>query len=218
MIDLKNPHQTTRPRRKSTERRRRKILSAALSCFLENGIAGTTINQIKAASQSSQGSIYHLFQGKDEIALTLFLEGMQLYQKQLIAALERETTARGSVRAVVVSHLKSVHDAPQRALFLTRVGIGDELARIAERYQVMTAEFEQLAWRYLKPYVERNEIARYSPELYFPLMIGPAAYASRAWLMSGCAMDLLALTDEIADAAWKTVRCDDRSQALGEKR
>jgi AcrR family transcriptional regulator len=218
MIQVGRPPKKARPRRKSTERRRRKILSAALSCFLANGIAGTTINQIKAASHSSQGSIYHLFEGKDEIASTLFLEGMQLYQQQLIAALERETTARGSVRAVVTSHLKSVHDAPQRALFLTRVGIGDESARIAEQYQAMTSEFEQLAWKYLQPYVGRNEIARYSPELYFPLMIGPAAYASRAWLMGGCATDLLALTDEIADAAWKTLRGDERKERWGNQR
>lgn len=206
MLELTKPLKTAAPRRKSTERRRRKILAAALSCFLENGVTGTTINQIKAASRSSQGSIYHLFESKDEIALTLFLEGMRLYQEQLIAALEGESTARGSVRAIVASHLKIVHDAPQRALFLTRAGIGDELALVADRYQAMTSEFEQLVWKYLKRYVERNEIARYSPEVYFPLIIGPAAYVSRAWLMSGCATDLLSLTDEIADAAWKTLR------------
>jgi AcrR family transcriptional regulator len=206
MIQLKNQPKSADSRRASTERRRRTILSAALTCFLQNGIAGATINDIKAASRSSQGSIYHLFESKHAIAQTLFLEGMQLYQQQLIAALEGATTAQGAVRAIVFSHLRIIHVAPQRALFLSRVGIGDEQGRIAEQYQALTAEFEQLVWNYLQPYVERNEIARYSPRLYFPLIIGPAAYASRAWLMSGCTGDLLALADELADAAWKTLR------------
>lgn len=206
MIELRKPLKSAAPRRQATQRRRRKILAAALACFLKNGIAGTTINQIKAASRSSQGSIYHLFESKDAIALTLFLEGMQHYQQQLIAVLEGETTARGSVRAIVKGHLRIVHDAPQRALFLTRVGIGDELALVAEQYQAMTCEFEQLVWKYLSPYVGRNEIARHPPDLYFPLIIGPAAYVARAWVASGCATDLLRLSDAIADAAWKTLR------------
>ncbi|HTO27428.1 MAG TPA: TetR family transcriptional regulator, partial [Devosia sp.] len=43
--------------------RRRQILDAALSAFLERGYAATSIADIRARSGASTGSIYHFFAG-----------------------------------------------------------------------------------------------------------------------------------------------------------
>ncbi|MDT5357048.1 MAG: hypothetical protein QOJ56_5580, partial [Mycobacterium sp.] len=41
--------------------RRRAILDAALTIFLKNGVAGTTIEALHRESGASVGSIYHFF-------------------------------------------------------------------------------------------------------------------------------------------------------------
>lgn len=88
-----------------TKKRRREILDAALKCILKNGVAGTTIEQIRNAANASHGSIYQLFSSKDEIGLTQFAEGMRVYYQKTMQSLENETTAEGCVRDMIPTHL-----------------------------------------------------------------------------------------------------------------
>lgn len=57
--------------RKNTRNTRGRIISAAWKLFYENGYDGTTIEDIVNASQTSRGSFYHYFEGKDALLGTL---------------------------------------------------------------------------------------------------------------------------------------------------
>ncbi len=195
-------------RRNATEQRRREILDAALACFLENGVADTTIEQIRVASKASHGSIYHQFRSKDEIALTLFVDGMQTYHRKVLAAIENGATARGIIRAIIATHLQGIVDDPPLALYLTRLGMADDSGEISERYRLLSNDFAQAVWEHLKPFVDRGEIARFPKEFYFSLIIGPAAHLSRGWLRGRIECDLISATDQLAAAAWKSLRSD----------
>jgi len=198
--------QKTAARRPATEKRRREILDAALSCFLQHGVAGTSIEQIRAKSKASHGSIYHLFRSKDEIALTLFIEGMQVYHRKIVRAVEQETTAQGVIHAIVATHLKDVLVDPSLSIYLTRMGMVDDLGQIDQQYRLASDEFVQEIWLQLEPYVERGEIARFPKEIYFSLIIGPTAHLSRSWLRGRIEFDLLSATENLADAAWKSLQ------------
>jgi AcrR family transcriptional regulator len=63
-------------KRMGTDSRREQILQAALACFLENGVAATSIAEIRQRSGASTGSIYHFFQSKEAIAVALYLQGL----------------------------------------------------------------------------------------------------------------------------------------------
>ncbi len=204
-IGTPSPRKSTR-RRDLTEKRRREILDAALKCFLENGVEGTTIEQIRAASKASHGSIYHLFRSKDEIAITLFVEGMHVYHEEIMRALEHETTAYGSIRAIVAAHLKSVADDPSLAMYLTRLGMADDLGEISDQYRLLNKQFVQAIWAHLKPYVDRGEMVRLMPEFYFSLIVGPAAHLARSWLRGHIEYELVSALDEVAEAAWKSLQ------------
>lgn len=193
-------------RRHATEHRRQEILNAALACFLESGVAGATIEQIRLASKASHGSIYHLFRSKDEIALTLFIDGMRAYHRKLLDAAEKKRSARGKIRAMIATHLQGVVDDPRLALYLTRLGMADDSGAIDEQYQSLNDEFTQAVWNQIQPFVERGEIVRHPKELYFSLIIGPCAHLSRNWLRGRVQCDLVAATDSLADAAWKSLR------------
>jgi len=193
-------------RRIPAEQRRREILDAALACFLKDGVAATTIEQIRRASSASHGSIYHLFRSKDEIALTLFVEGMQAYQTKMLAALEKTSTAKECIRAIISMHLNDVADDPALALYLTRLGMADDIGEISDRYRTLNDEFARAVWSHLKPFVDRGELIRLPPELYFSLIIGPATHLSRNWLRGRIEHNLTAAADELAEAAWKSLR------------
>jgi AcrR family transcriptional regulator len=195
------PARKTRPKKLD-----RRILDAAMRCFREKGIEGTTIDQIRAASGASNGSIYHHFGSKSAIALTLYVEGMQNYQTELVSLLERETTVRGGVHALVTGHLRWVETNPDLALFLTSAGLvqvsGDVAVRIAE----VNREFFTVVHQWLRPFIDKDQVVRLPPALYVPLILGSASHVARHWLLHRLSFDLSEIAETLAEAAWKSLR------------
>jgi AcrR family transcriptional regulator len=100
-------------------RRRRTILDAALRCFLVRGVEATTMNRIRTASGATIGSIYHLFEGKEEIALTLHRDGRRDYERGFLELLV-DRGAEFGVKAAVFHHLRWVRRNRPLALFIHR--------------------------------------------------------------------------------------------------
>ena len=201
---------TTRPprkrrTRKATSERRQQILDAALKCFLQHGISDTTIEQIRIESGASAGSIYHLFKGKNEIALTLYVEALQAYHSKVMSAVNEKSTAQGVIRAMIATHLRGAVDNPDLTLFGTRMNLVSDTSDITEQYQRLNDEFSEAVWQHLKPFVESGELIQLKPELYYSLIIGPTAHVTRSWLGGRISFDLLATIDDFSDAAYRSL-------------
>ena len=68
-------------RLKATEERRNLIVSAAIECFIENGIHQTGIRDIAAKANVSLGNMYNHFSSKDELITEIaFMDGQVLEQ------------------------------------------------------------------------------------------------------------------------------------------
>ena len=193
-------------RRQATDRRCREILDAALACFLERGVAETTVEQIRDRSGASHGSIYHHFGSKEEIAYTLFAEGMQAYQLKVLRALERQTTARGCVRAIIETHLEDAVADRALALYLMRMGLVESGSRMGEEYRILSDRFSNEVSSHLRPYVDCGVLVLLPAEFYFSLIVGPAAHLSRRWLLGRWKGDLLVAAEPLIDAAWKSLQ------------
>ena len=63
---------------KEKEHRRQAILQAAKGLFFKQGFAATTMTQIAAAAELGKGTLYLYFQNKEELYISLLVEGMQL--------------------------------------------------------------------------------------------------------------------------------------------
>ncbi len=61
----------TLPKTDRAARTRRRILDAAGECFVAQGYAKTTVEEIAAASGVSKGLFYHYFRGKEEVLVEL---------------------------------------------------------------------------------------------------------------------------------------------------
>lgn len=73
--------QTRREREK--QKRRETIINAAKELFYEKGFQLTTMEDIAAAAELSKGTLYLYFGSKDELYITIILEGFQIIGDRL---------------------------------------------------------------------------------------------------------------------------------------
>jgi TetR/AcrR family transcriptional regulator, transcriptional repressor for nem operon len=67
------------------ERTRTRIIEAAARLIYERGVAGTTLDDVKAAAEVSGSQMYHYFPGKDEL-----VQAVIAYQADVIAGSQRQ--------------------------------------------------------------------------------------------------------------------------------
>src|SRR5664279_3306373 len=98
--------------------RREEILVAALAEFTAHGVNGGSIEGIRNRSGASVGSIYHHFGSKEELAATLYVEGLRSYQEGFVAALDAAGSTQAGVEDAVRHHLAWIVDHHELAGFL----------------------------------------------------------------------------------------------------
>src|SRR6185503_509441 len=96
----------------TTPATRRRILDAALGCFDKKGVAATTIDDIRAASGVTVGSVYHHFASKDDVFDQLVQEAMAEYLSGIVDALEGGAGVEQSARRLVRTHVRWVEERP----------------------------------------------------------------------------------------------------------
>ena len=174
--------------------RRDEILAAALRAFDERGVLGATLDDIRAGSGASVGSIYHHFEGKEGIAEALYAEVLGRYQDGLLAALGPD--ARSSVRAVVAFHLRWAldHPAEMRYLLAGRPSGDDVRARNRRFFTAVRA------W-----WAGHPELGKLDLALAHALWLGPATELCRHWLAGRAPRPTRTQIDLLSDAAWRSL-------------
>jgi AcrR family transcriptional regulator len=191
------------------EERPAAIIAAALECFDERGFDATTIEEIRARSGASVGSIYHHFGGKEQIAAELYVDGLRAYQEGAVCALERHPdNTRLAVRALVRHHLRWVERDPRLARFL--MGRRETELRLATEARVRElnrAFFPRVA-AWVSRNVEKGTLRPLPRELWEPVLLGPCQELSRLWLSRGAPFSLRGAERELAEATWRAVKTD----------
>ncbi len=192
--------------------RRADILEAALACFNLLGYAQATIADVRRESGASVGSIYHHFGDKEGIAGALYVEGLRRYQSSLMQKIlgngpqTGARTARGLIRGIVTHSLDWMMTHPDWAQFLFEMRRTEGVAAAeADIRRETSAFFTQLSAR-VERHVKRGEIRNLPMEVMSALLVGPAQEIMRHWLRAGVPKDVNSIRDELADAAWRSLR------------
>jgi AcrR family transcriptional regulator len=195
------PAPATAPPPRAT--RRRDILDAALEVFTARGYHHAGIEEIRARSGASVGSIYHHFGGKEELAAALYVEGLRDYQERFLAVLEGGGDAEATVRAIVAGHLRWVADDPRLAAYLLS-------SREAEVVRVTDRELRSMNRRVIdatRAWVEETDALRPMPtRLLYAVLIGPCQEFARQWVKRREREALEEAVTELSEAAWRAVR------------
>ena len=79
------------------ERTRAFIIEKTAAIFNTKGFAGTSLNDITAATGLTKGSIYGNFANKDEVALAVFDYNLQKVKSAISTHIAKETTAKAKL-------------------------------------------------------------------------------------------------------------------------
>lgn len=190
---------------RATPSRKRLIIEAALSCFTELGLEQTTMDEIRARSGASTGSIYHHFKSKEQLAAEVYLEGIRGYQEGFLPALEESTDARGGIRAVVRYHLGWVEAHPDWARFLFQQRRAEFMAAMETEFSRINDEFFARASAWFGAHIKAGAVRRLPADLYVALVLGPCQEYTRMYLSGRARAKPDEIADELAEAIWRAV-------------
>jgi len=188
-----------------TAARRAAILDAALAEFATQGVAGTSIEDIRRRSGASVGSIYHHFGDKDGIAGALYLEGLSDYQQGFVSVLDEAKTTRAGVEGGVMHHVGWIAEHRELARFLL-LGRDARVVVATERpLRVLNRRFFAQVAGWTRPRIEAGELRKLEPELMTALWIGPSQDLARHWLARRSRISLPDAAPALAQAAWRSL-------------
>ncbi len=193
---------------------RQDLLAAGLAVFDRAGFEGATVAAIRTRARASNGSFFHCFGSKKELAGTLFLEVLQGYHAAILAAVDPALGAQDGIACLIRAHLDWVVNNRREARYLFEISRSEwsEEVRDAQRAQNSRLANGIEGWR--APLIERGELLPMTATLFFSQIIGPAQIFCRAWLsgrdhsdprlqaeiLIACAIRALVAPDTVAEA------------------
>jgi AcrR family transcriptional regulator len=196
----------TRPRADATRERRQAILDAALDCFSTIGYDQTTLADIRAKAGASTGSIYHHFGSKEQIAATLYLDGVRATQEAGLAALLRTRTARTGIAAQVGAYIDWVVDHPAMARFLFGMRHAPFLDGQEATITGLNEDVHVRAARWLAARVAAGELPDLDPTIRWAIVFGPCRHWAGSWLRGTTTTSPEEAKRTIATAAYAALR------------
>jgi TetR/AcrR family transcriptional regulator len=120
-------------RTREKERRRKAILDAAKQLFFEQGFTSTTMDQIAGLVELSKGTLYLYFKSKEELYISLLVEGLVLRNQAFRAAIKNETLWQANVRAIGWAFFQFSRDYSQFFNIIFQFQHGELTAQISDR-------------------------------------------------------------------------------------
>jgi len=183
------------------EDKKRRIIEAATSLFVEKGYYPATLAQIAAEASCSKSTISQHFRSKANLAGTILLT----LRKELAARLERVSkglaSAEERVRAEMRAFVTWCVENPQKALYLYAL-------RHSEWLDQEEPELEPIMDLVRSQVVNGQRVGEVRPGRPFLLGIAytaPAVTIVRLVLEGRLNYDLMELVDDLADLAWDTL-------------
>ncbi len=194
------------PNMPSTESRQVRILQAALRCFNARGVEATAIDEIRAESGASIGSIYHHFESKLGLAAALLVGGLRSNIDELKPRLAQARGAQAGVRAIVQSLIAWIVANPDWARFVYNVSEISVRDHASSQLQAVNEEYMNLLHGYFGPDIQAGVLRRLPLAVYPALVVGPVHDYARRWLNGHATPALAELESVFVDAAWQAVR------------
>lgn len=165
-----------------TARAREDLLAAGLAVFDRDGFDGATVAAIRTRARASNGSFFHFFGSKKELAGTLFLEVLQRYHAAVLAAIATPCGAQEGIARLIRAHLDWVVNNRREARYLFEISRSEWADDIKNAQRAQNSRLTEGVERWRAPLIERGVLLPMTSTLFFSQIIGPAQIFCRAWL------------------------------------
>lgn len=191
------------------------LLAAGLAVFDRDGFEGATVAAIRTRAKASNGSFFHFFGSKKELAGTLFLEIIGRYHAAVLAALDEPRGARDGVARLIRAHLDWVVNSRREARYLFEISRSEWSEEIRGAQRAQNSRLAEAVERWRAPSLARGELLPMSATLFFSQIIGPAQIFCRAWLSGRDRTDPREQADILIACAVRAVVAPDAVQKSG---
>jgi AcrR family transcriptional regulator len=182
-----------------------RILAAALPLFLAHGYAGASLETVRRDAGVSNGSLYHHFPRRADLAARLLTEGMRRCQQDITDVLAVDGPPEQVVRTVVAAHMRWVEqhaevarwiysDLPDEVLLAAEPQLGEDSRRYVEAVK---------GW--LRQQTEQGALIGRSFGVTHALWLGPAQEFARHWLRGRSRQRPTGAAGDLADGAWRAL-------------
>jgi AcrR family transcriptional regulator len=161
---------------------REDLLAAGLVVFDRDGFEGATVAAIRSRARASNGSFFHFFESKKELAGTLFLEVLQRYHAAVLAAIDTPSDAQQGIGRLIHAHLDWVVNDRREARYLFEISRSEWTETVRDAQRAKNSRLAEGIERWRAPLIASGELLPMSPTLFFSQIIGPAQIFCRAWL------------------------------------
>jgi AcrR family transcriptional regulator len=183
--------------------RRRAILDAALDLFTAKGLNGTSVEDIRAKTGASIGSIYHHFGSKEGVGRALYAEAIESYQRELSALLLEKPTAEDGIKAMVRHFLSWSAEHPKLAQLMLA-------AEHAELRNLATADVRDLNRRLMVEIArwfgehvkELPGLTKVPSDVILCVVLGSAHRFGQMWISGKIKTPIDKAAGPLAEAAW----------------
>ena len=182
-----------------------RILAAALPLFLAHGYAGASLEQVRRDAGVSNGSLYHHFPRRADLAARLFNEGMRDCQQVILQAVTADEPAERVVRAVVTELLAWVEEHADVARWIFS-DLPDEVLLAAEPELSETSRgYAVVVGDWLARQSRRGAVIEGSFAVRHALWLGPAQEFARHWLRGRSRQRPTEAAADLAEGAWRAL-------------
>ena len=161
---------------------REDLLAAGLAVFDRDGFEGATVAAIRTRARASNGSFFHFFGSKKELAGTLFLDVLQRYHAAVLAAIDASCGAQEGIDRLIRAHLGWVVNNRREARYLFEISRSEWTEEIRDAQRMQNSRLAEGIERWRAPLIARGELLPMTSTLFFSQIIGPAQIFCRAWL------------------------------------
>ena len=192
-------------RHTASEFRRKDIIGAALACFSEIGFSETNMEDIRQRSGASMGSIYHHFRSKEQLAAEVYIEGIRVYQQELLRCLKACKDPQEAVRALISQHLVWVRDNAEWSSYLFQKRHSVFMDSAEEQIAAMNSEFGRSLMQFFQDHIATGAIKGLPVDIMASVVFGPCMEFTRHYLSGNVRTPIKDAAGLLGDAAWRAL-------------
>jgi AcrR family transcriptional regulator len=183
---------------------RNRILAAALDLFLEADVESTSMADICRAAAVSNGSLFHHFPSKEELALQIVLALRREYWDFVLARMEPIEDAMEGVAGVIRAAFDYHRRFPDRYK-LSRSDAAPWMRGNAIRLRDDNAPYRGRAGRWIAAHAAAGRLPLLLPEIYGALLFGAPHWILQNAHSGPEPTDLKAAEDQLVYTAQKAL-------------
>ena len=161
---------------------RDKVLDAAARVFLEHGYTAASMDQVRQAAGVSNGSLYHHFPTKAQLADALYVQTLHDFHGALLAPIARDAPAESGVKGLVRAQVNWVLKNPGRASLLHKLRREGEVTDASAEVSAVNAQ----AFAALKAWIERKteagEMRALPFHIWMAVVFSPSMSLTGRWV------------------------------------